>query len=87
MLRAAPCRFGLYGVVALLYWGLRERGRGAGQVQWAQKRVVTFSDAITAVRRWLWTEWVVARVDHDQAFAKLPDALKEVVMYALAPAA
>ena len=57
------------------------------QVQWAQKGVVTFSDAITAVRRWLWAGWVFARVDHDQAFAKLPEALKEVVMYALAPAA
>jgi hypothetical protein len=32
-------------------------------------------------------EWVVARVDHDRAFAELPDPLKEVVLYALAPAA
>jgi len=87
VLRAAPCLFGLYGVVALLYWGLRQRGQIAGQVSWAQKEVVTFSDAITAVRRWLWTDWVFARVDHDQTFAKLPDTLKEVVMYALAPAA
>jgi hypothetical protein len=87
VLRAAPCLFGLYGVVALLYGELRERGQAEGQVQWAQKQGVTFSDAITAVRRWLWTEWVFARVDHDQAFAKLPDPLKEVVMYALAPAA
>jgi DDE superfamily endonuclease/Archaeal putative transposase ISC1217 len=87
VLRAAPCLFGLYGVVALLYWGLRERGWAVGQVQWAQKGVVTFSDAITAVRRWLWAEWVFARVDHDRAFAKLPDPLKEVVLYALAPAA
>ncbi len=87
VLRAAPCLFGLYGVVALLYGGLRERGQAVGQVQGAQKGVVTFSDAITAVRRWLWTEWVIARVDHEQAFAKLPDALKEVMLYALAPAA
>lgn len=85
--RAAPCLFGLYGVVALLYAGLRERGMAVAKVQWAQKQGVTFSDAITAVRRWLWTEWVFARVDHDQAFAKLPDALKEVLLYALAPAA
>jgi hypothetical protein len=87
VLRAAPCLFGLYGVVALLYEDLRQRGQAVGQVQWAQKGVVTFSDAITAVRRWLWAEWVIARVDHEQAFAKLPDALQEVVMYALAPAA
>jgi DDE superfamily endonuclease/Archaeal putative transposase ISC1217 len=87
VLRAAPCLFGLYGVVALLYEGLQERGLAVGQVQWAQKQGVTFSDAITAVRRWLWADWVFARVDHDQAFAKLPDALKEVMLYALAPAA
>jgi len=87
VLRAAPCLFGLYGVVALLYGDLRERDEAVGQVQWAQKGVVAFSDAITAVRRWLWAEWVFARVDQDQAFAKLPDSLKEVVMYALAPAA
>jgi hypothetical protein len=87
VLRAAPCLFGLYGVVALLYEDLRQHGQAVGQVQWAQKGVVTFSDAITAVRRWLWAEWVIARVDHEQAFAKLPDALQEVVMYALAPAA
>jgi hypothetical protein len=87
VLRAAPCLFGLYGVVALLYEGLRERGQAVGPVQWAHKRVVTFSDALSAVRRWLWAEWVFARVDQDQAFAKLPDTLKEIVMYALAPAA
>jgi uncharacterized protein YerC len=87
VLRAAPCLFGLYGVVALLYWHLRESGLAEGGVQWAKKRTVTFSDAITAVRRWLWTKWVFARVDHEQAFAKLPEPLRDVLLYALAPAA
>jgi hypothetical protein len=48
---------------------------------------VTFAEAITAVRRWLWTNWVVARAGHDGAFAKLPEALRQTLLYALAPTA
>jgi hypothetical protein len=48
---------------------------------------VAFADAITAVRRWLWTNWVFAEADHATAFAKLPESLREVLLYALAPAA
>jgi hypothetical protein len=87
VLRVAPCLFGLYSVVALLYASLRERDQAEGEVRWAKKEGTTFSDAISAVRRWLWTDWVIARVDQDQAFAKLPEALREVVLNALAPAA
>jgi hypothetical protein len=64
VLRAAPCLFGLYTVVALLYEQLPAAAQGAGGVEWVGKDEVTFSDAITAVRRWLWGTWVFAKGDH-----------------------
>jgi DDE superfamily endonuclease len=85
--RAAPCLFGLYTVVALGYAGWRRRGLVAGQVTWSGKAGTTFSDAITAVRRWLWTEWVFAKQGHDQAFAKLSEPFREILLSALAPPA
>jgi DDE superfamily endonuclease/Archaeal putative transposase ISC1217 len=87
VLRAEPCLFGLYTVVALLYAHLPSVIHEDWQVVWLGKEQMTFSDAITAVRRWLWTDWVFAREGHDQAFAKLPQPLQEVLLYALAPAA
>jgi hypothetical protein len=85
--RGAPCLFGLYTVVALLYEQLRSRQAVGGHVEWPGKVGTTFSDAIRSVRRWLWTEWVFARDGHNQAFAKLPGSLREVLLNALAPAA
>jgi hypothetical protein len=87
VLRTAPCLFGLYGVVALLYGQLSAEAQGQGEVDWVGKKGVTFSDAISAVRRWLWADWVFAKADHATAFAKLPEPLREVLLYALAPAA
>jgi DDE superfamily endonuclease len=88
VLRAAPCLFGLYSVVALLYWQLPAEAQAEGEVDWEGKKAeVAFADAITAVRRWLWTNWVFAEADHATAFAKLPESLREVLLYALAPAA
>jgi DDE superfamily endonuclease len=87
VLRAAPCLFGLYTVVALLYEQLPVEAQDAGGVDWDGKEEVTFADAITAVRRWLWCNWVFAQGDHAPTFAKLPEPLREVLLYALAPAA
>ena len=60
VLRVGPCLFGLYTVVALLYSELPARYARVHVVDWPGKCDVTFSDAITAVRRWLWVEWVFA---------------------------
>jgi len=87
VLRAEPCLLGLYSVVALLYWQLPEQDQEQGTIAWEGKRTVTFSDAITAVRRWLWTQWVFPRAGHDSAFEKLPGAFRQLLLYALAPAA
>ena len=85
--RAEPCLLGLYSVVALLYWLLPPEEQEQGAVEWEGKATVTFSDAITAVRRWLWTRWVFPRAGHGQTFAKLPEAFQQFLLAALAPAA
>ncbi len=87
VLRAEPCLLGLYTVVALLYWQLPAAYKADWQVVWLGKGPMAFSDAITAVRRWLWQEWVFARDDHREAFAKLPANLQDTLLSALAPAA
>jgi hypothetical protein len=85
--RAEPCLLGLYSVVALLYGLLPPAEQEQGVVEWEGKATVTFSDAITAVRRWLWTGWVFPRAGHAETFAKLPQAFRQSLLYALAPAA
>jgi hypothetical protein len=87
VLRAEPCLLGLYSVVALMYWLLPEQDQEQGTIDWEGKRTVTFSDATTAVRRWLWTRWVFPHAGHVSAFEKLPEAFRRLLLYALAPAA
>jgi hypothetical protein len=87
VLRAAPCLFGLYSVVALVYERLRSRRRSTARVDWAGKVGATFSDAMATVRRWLWSDWVFAHHGRGEAFSKLPRALRNLLLSALAPAA
>ena len=86
VLRMTPCLFGLYSVVALLYHEL-PKGRRVGAIHWPGKAGVTFSDALTAVRRWLWSDGVFARVQGGAGIEELPAPLREVLYSALAPAA
>jgi hypothetical protein len=87
--RAEPCLLGLYSVVALMYWLLPPADQDQGVVDWAGKEPVsvTFSDAISAVRRWLWVHWVFPQAGQAEAFAKLPEAFQQLLLAALAPAA
>jgi hypothetical protein len=87
VLRVAPCLFGLYSVVAILYTQMPRRYARDGVLHWVGKKDVTFSDAITAVRRWLWQEWVFAILGHREAFSKLSRPFRRLVLYGLAPAA
>jgi hypothetical protein len=86
VLRATPCLFGLYSVVALLYHALPEAKRSGG-VRWPGKPGVTFSDALCAVRLWIWSEGVFPRAGEGFGLRKLPEPLREVLRTALAPAA
>jgi len=87
VLRVAPCLFGLYSVVALLYTQMPKRYTRPRAIDWPGKKDVTYSDAITAVRRWLWQEWVFKIPGHCGAFAKLALPFRQLLLRGLAPAA
>lgn len=86
VLRAAPCLFGLYSVVAVLFHALPAEKQSRA-VAWPGKSGVTFSDALTAVRRWVWTEGVFPRAGADAAVEQLPPEVRELLLSALTPAA
>jgi DDE superfamily endonuclease len=86
VLRAAPCLLGLYSVVAVLFHALPAAKRSGG-VEWPGKVTVTFSDALVAVRRWVWSEGVFPRVGAAVAVKQLPPHVRELLLTALAPAA
>jgi hypothetical protein len=85
VLRAAPCLFGLYTVVAILFHALPAAKR-VGAVEWPGKATVTFSDALCAVRRWLWAEAVLPQAGDAAALQKLPGPVRELLLTTLAPA-
>jgi hypothetical protein len=85
--RMAPCLFGLYSVVAVLYAQMPKRYTRVRLIDWPGKRDVTFSDAITAVRRWLWQDWVFATPGHRKAFSKFSLPFRQLVLQGLTPAA
>jgi hypothetical protein len=87
VLRMAPCLMCLYSVVAILYYRLPQNERRTCRVEWRGKQTTTFSDAMSAVRRWMWKNWVFETGGHTQAFSKLPRDLRKSLLYALAPAA
>ena len=85
VLRAAPCLFGLYSVVAVLYH-LSPEVKRTGGVEWPGKSTVTFSDALTAIRRRIWAEGVFPEAKMDEAVGKLPANIRELLLSGLAPA-
>lgn len=86
VLRTAPTLFGLYSVVALMFAGLREAERQPA-VRWRGKATVTFSDAITAVRRRLWRDWVFSQPAQRCALDQIPRPIRTLLLQGLAPAA
>lgn len=87
VLRAAPCLFGLYTVVALRYAALPAEATTEVTVSYRGKAAVTFSDAISVVRRQLWLEGVFESHGQTEVFRNLPRPLQAVLWAALAPAA
>lgn len=84
--RATPCLLGLYSVVALLYHALPEAKRSGG-VCWPGKTTLTFSDALCAVRLWIWSDGVFPRAGVGSGLEKVPEPLRLMLEVALAPAA
>lgn len=87
VLRAAPCLFGLFSVVSLLYSGMPGRESVGPAVTYRGKVGISFSDAITVVRRQLWLDGVFEAHGPSEAFQKLPQPLRSLLLSALAPAA
>jgi hypothetical protein len=87
VLRAEPSLLALYALVVWLYAELPARYRRARAVAWLGKVDVTFSDAITAVRRYLWVEGVFTISGHREAFEKLGGPLRQILLQGLAPPA
>lgn len=88
ILRAEPCLFGLYTLVALWFAELPEKTRQKPVVTWTGtlKPTLTFSDAITLVRRQIWHRWVLQSPRHAAAFHKLTPQQKYVLLELLTQA-
>jgi hypothetical protein len=80
VLRAEPCLFGLYSVVALWYAALPAADRQDLAILWPGKRAVTFSDAITLVRRDLWRHWIFAHPEYHAVVKKLSPLRKNQII-------
>jgi hypothetical protein len=82
VVRMAPCEFGLYTMIAILYGQLADSDRVRG-VSWPGKTDVTFSDAVISVRRRLWTATILPRLTHDGLLQQLAEPAKSVLLQAL----
>jgi hypothetical protein len=92
VLRTAPCLLGCFSVVTILFHRCCCPARGNRMPRpaarpWYVKRDVTFSDALTAVRRLLWRETVFTGSRHDSPLKKLPFKLRETLLERLSCAA
>ena len=81
---AVPVRLVLGGGAAVRRAAVEKTAEGA--VSWG-KSEVTFSDAISVVRRRLWLEGVFESHGQTEVFENLPRMLRAVLLTALAPAA
>jgi IS4 transposase len=79
--RAFPCLLGLFSVVSLIY--ARHVGRRKPAVDpapWYHKAEPTFSNAMSRVRRLLWTETVLEYLDSGHDFSKLPPKIRNTIL-------
>ncbi len=88
ILRAEPCLFGLYTLITLWFAELPDSERQATVVGWtgSVKKTLTFSDAITLVRRHIWRSWVLEGPRHATAFQKLTPREKSMMLELLTQA-
>ena len=82
-LRAEPYLFGLYSLVTLWYVALPERDRKNLKLTWTGKTTVTFSDAITLVRRDLWRRWIFTTPPFNAVVEKLTPTQKRQLFRSL----
>jgi len=76
--RSTPCLFGLYSIVTLLAQQLaQEKKLVPRSAAWYEKEVAAFSDAIAAVRRYLWTFENFQTSKNETEMIKIPRAFIE----------
>jgi hypothetical protein len=86
--RTTPCLLGLFSIVALLAARLDHRTRlRVSAAAWYRKKRPTFSDALAAVRREVWSEQGLLTSRHSPEPAKVRPALREGIVHALCHAA
>jgi hypothetical protein len=87
VLRTAPCLLGLYSLVSILFHRHNQgKTPKACSFPWYSKSEVTFSDALSGVRRLLWEQTVFSEADQDDALKKLPRILRETLLNQLSRA-
>ena len=86
--RTTPCLLGLFSIVTLLAARLDHRARlRVSAAAWYRKKRPTFSDALAAVRREVWSEQGLLTSRHSPEPAKIQPALRESIVHALCHAA
>lgn len=88
VLRAAPCLFGLFSVVCLIYARLvaARHAPAVRQTPCYAKSEPTFSDALFAVRRLLWSQVLLRHRAWEPHVAKLPRGFRSTLLQYLAEA-
>ena len=86
--RTTPVLLGLFSLVTLLAARLHARGLLRAQAcAWYEKAAPTFSDALAAVRRYLWAETIFDSSPNDTVLLKIPCHQLHIWQEALAWAA
>lgn len=76
--RTTPCLFGLYSLVTMLAQELaQEKKLSLRTSAWYEKKEATFSDAIAAVRRYLWADQHFQTSKNEAEMIKIPRVFVE----------
>jgi hypothetical protein len=86
VLRQTACLFGIYSLVALAYAQL-PKAKQRLLLLWPGKKMLTFSDALAAVRRQLWHEWFFLGGAGGHSVEKIPRIAEDALLDALIKAA
>ena len=88
VLRTAPCLFGLFSIICLIFAEHTRRHRvQIRSTEWYIKTEPTFSDAIATVRRLFWQKSIFETASYHNGFKKLPPKLRNMLLDYLSQAA
>ena len=88
VLRMGPCLLGLYSLVTLIFVEhTRHHSARPRSTPWYTKAEPTFSDALVAVRRLLWSETIFQTPSQRDVFQKLPRPFRRMLLDRLSDAA